>query len=182
MITLNLTANGNAEQKVKDYLEQNVSETLADKINNGVQIQKDGLTLINKKDLTGFMKHASDEARKQASQGSQYACIEDRTVYGWAVHFFEEDSIEGKLFNLDGTEYKPVVKEKPKPTTPKEPEKKEEQPTLFDLLGDDFTMPTIPTTTKPVTKVDVPPEPKDKTDNKYLSILNEILGGIVKEF
>ena len=75
MITLSLTANNPAEQKIKDYLEQNASEELANKINNGIQIQKDNLTLINKKDLTGLMKYASDEARKQASQGSQYACI-----------------------------------------------------------------------------------------------------------
>ena len=77
MITLNLTANNNAEQRIKDYLEQNVSETLADKINNGVQIQKDGLTLINKKDLAGFMQHANDEARKQSEKGARYACIDD---------------------------------------------------------------------------------------------------------
>ncbi len=107
MIKLNLTANNNAEQRIKDYLENNVSETLADKINHGVEIQKDGLTLINKKDLAGFMKYANDEARKQAEKGAHCACIEDTTVFGWAIHYFEEDSIEGSLFNQDNTPYKP---------------------------------------------------------------------------
>ena len=49
---------------IKDYLENNASQTLADKINNGVQIEKDGKTLINKKDLESFMKYASQEAQK----------------------------------------------------------------------------------------------------------------------
>ena len=187
MITLNLTANGNAEQKVKDYLEQNVSETLADKINNGVQIQKDGLTLINKKDLAGFMRYANDEARKQAEKGAQCACIDDQTVYGWAIHYFEEESIEGKLYNQDGTEYKAVVKEKPKTPEPKkeEPKPQEQQSSIFDIIDGPFTAPIyIPDFTKKETKV-VPPKQETTTpkeDNKYLNILNEILGGIVKEY
>ena len=62
------------------------------------------------------MKFACDEAKKQAEKGAQYACIDDPEVYGWAVHYFEEDSIEGVLYNEDGTEYKP-----PKPVTPPKP-------------------------------------------------------------
>ena len=137
MPQLNLTAQTKEEQKIKAYLEANASETLAEKINNGVRIQKDGKTLINKKTLAGFMKFACDEARKQAEKGANSACIDDQTVYGWAVHFFEEDSIEGTLYNEDGTEYKiqpnvaakaPAVKYSlPKPQ-PKP------QLSMFDLL------------------------------------------------
>ena len=68
MITLNLTAKGTEQELIKKYLEENASETLADKINNGVRIEKDGKTLINKKSLDGFMKYATDEAKKLAEK------------------------------------------------------------------------------------------------------------------
>ena len=38
MIKLNLVANNIQLQKIKDYLENNASEILAEKINNGVHI------------------------------------------------------------------------------------------------------------------------------------------------
>ena len=41
---LNLEAKTKKEQKIKDFLEENVSETLALKINNGVEIVKNGQT------------------------------------------------------------------------------------------------------------------------------------------
>ena len=46
---LNLQATTKEEQKVKAYLEANASEVLAEKINNGVKIVKDGKTFLNKK-------------------------------------------------------------------------------------------------------------------------------------
>ena len=49
MPVLNLKANTPTQQLVKDYLEKSASATLADKINHGVKIQKDGKTVINKK-------------------------------------------------------------------------------------------------------------------------------------
>ena len=135
---LNLQATTKEEQKVKAYLETNASEVLAEKINNGVRVQKDGKTLINKKTLAGFLKYACDEAKKQAEKGTSSACIDDDTVYGWAVHYFEEDSIEGTLYNEDGTEYKapmpkvtakaPAVKPQPKPQ-PKP------QLSIFDMVS-----------------------------------------------
>jgi len=136
MIELNLTANTKEQERIKNYLQENASETLAEKINNGVKIIKDNKTLINKKDLDGFMRFACEEAKKLAEQGASYACVEDSTVFGWSIHYFEEDSIEGKLYNEDGTEYKVEVKiTKPaqvKTKTVKTEEKK--QATLFDLI------------------------------------------------
>ena len=136
---LNLETKTKEQELIKQYLEENVSETLANKINNGVKIVKDNKTLINKKDLNGFMNYANQEARKLAEKGSNCACIEDKVVYGWAIHYFEEDSIEGNLFNEDGTEYKveikkstPKIESKPEP---KKPEK--QQATLFDLMSFD---------------------------------------------
>ncbi len=117
MIKLNLEAKNNSQQRILEYLQENVSEVLAEKINNGTPFTKDDKQLINKKTLDGFMKYASDEARKQAEKGVNSACVEDSVVFGWAIHYFEEDSIEGTLYNLDGTEYKPVVKASTKKTT-----------------------------------------------------------------
>ena len=133
---LNLDAKTNEERKVKAYLEANASEILTEKINNGVRIQKDGKTLLNKKTLAGFMKYACDEAKKQAGKGAQSACIDDDTVYGWAVHYFEEP-IEGTLYNEDGTEHKkqPIVATKA-PTVKYTPPKPQPKPqmSMFDLL------------------------------------------------
>ena len=91
MIRLNLETKNKAQEILKEYLENNASEILANKINNGVKIQKDDKTLLNKKDLNGFMKFASDEARKQTESGASFACIESDAVFGWAMHYFEED-------------------------------------------------------------------------------------------
>ena len=144
MITLNLTAKGTEQELIKKYLEENASETLAEKINNGVKVEKDGKTLINKKTLEGFMKYATDEARKQAEKGSSAACVQSDVVFGWAIHYFEEESIEGKLYNEDGTEYKapkPVVKKTttaPASTYTPHVDKKPEsdQLSLFDFTSD----------------------------------------------
>lgn len=107
---LNLTAQNKQEELILNYLQNNASETLADKINNGTSFEKDGKPLLNKKTLAGFMKYACDEARKLAEKGANSACIDDQTVYGWAIHYFEEESIEGTLYTIDGAEYKPTVK------------------------------------------------------------------------
>lgn len=132
---LNLEAKTKEQELVKKYLEDNASETLAEKINNGTPFEKDGKILTNKKTLDSFMKYASDEARKLASKGASCACVEDKVVFGWAIHYFEEDSIEGTLYNEDGTEYKPVPKYTPAKVKKVEPEKpKQQQVSLFDFM------------------------------------------------
>ena len=90
MIKLDLKAESPEMQALKQYLEENVNEFLADKINNGVRIQKDGKTLINKKTLETFMDYAHDEAKKLAAKNARYACIKHDIVFGWAMHYFEE--------------------------------------------------------------------------------------------
>ena len=143
MIKLNLTTSCKEHELIKEFLEQNASETLAEKINKGVRIEKDGITRINKKSLDGFMKYATDEARKIAEKGKQVACVHHDTVFGWAIHYFEEETIEGTLYNIDGSEYKPVkaklvkeVKTEAKPI--KKPEKQPQmQFSLFDIIEDD---------------------------------------------
>ena len=141
MITLNLTAKNTEQEVVKQYLEANASEMLAEKINNGVAIEKDGKTLINRKSLEGFMKYATEEARKQAEKGASSACVRSDVVFGWAIHYFEEDSIIGVLYNEDGSEYKapkPEIKKVAKSTTNIATVKKPEssQLSLFDFSGE----------------------------------------------
>ena len=147
-MTLHLTATTIEEKALKEYLEKTVSEVLADKINNGVPVEKDGKKLISKKTLAGFMEYATEEARKQAAKGATWACLHSDIVFGWAIHYFEEDSILGTLYNEDGTEYKP-----PKPvhktstkstnapaTTPiSKPQPKTRQMSMFDLMDEDDT-------------------------------------------
>ena len=110
MIKLNLTPQNKQEELILNYLQNNASETLADKINNGTPFEKDGHPLLNKKTLSGFMQYACEEARKLAEKGANSACVDDATVYGWAIHYFEEESIEETLYTIDGEEYKPAPK------------------------------------------------------------------------
>ena len=136
MIELNLTTANKQEELVKAYLQENASQTLADKINNGTPFEKDGKPLRNKKTLAGFMKYACEEARKLAEKGATSACIDSDTVFGWAIHYFEEDSIEGMLYTLDGEEYKPAPKQsKPisKPVVKKPEPPREKQFSIFDM-------------------------------------------------
>ena len=170
MANLNLKANTPEEQIILKHLIPQVSEMLAEKINNGVRIQKDGKTLINKKDLSTFMDYLYEEARKRipekARHGKQCVGMEGEDIIGIAIHYFEEDSIEGKLYNEDGTEYqppKPVKKNMTSspsaPATPHTPTKPALKPQLniFDMLADNTTSETPP---KPVVQEQPKPEPK----------------------
>lgn len=131
---LNLTAQNKQEELVLKYLRDNASETLADKINNGTPFEKDGHSLTNKKTLAGFMKFACDEARKHAEKGANSACIDDATVYGWAIHYFEEESIEGTLYTIYGAEYKPAVKRVESNTVKAKPEPKKQENVQFSFF------------------------------------------------
>ena len=150
-------------------MEANASEILAEKINNGVRIQKDGKTLLNRKTLAGFMKFACDEAKKRAEKGAHSACIDDDTVYGWAVHYFEEDSIEGTLYNEDGIEYKP-----PKPVTPSKPvtiyttpkPQPKPQMSLFELMENNANEGKPSENTQDVSQKTVQPDNPDRNDEE----------------
>ena len=133
---LKLETKNKQQELVLEYLESNASDTLIEKINNGVRITKDNVELVNKKDLDGFFKYATGEARKLVEKGATSACVEDSVVFGWAIHYFEEDSIEGTLLNLDGTPYKkPIPKSTYKPPVKVEPPKPtSSQLSMFDAL------------------------------------------------
>ena len=133
MIKLNLKAENDCQQAIKDYLEHNASEILADKINNGIKIEKDGKTLVNKKTLSQFWNYATKKAQEQKT-----GYVANETVFGWAIHYFEESELIGTLYNEDGSEYKepkPESKPVPAPTvTPKPTSQKPAQPSLFDFM------------------------------------------------
>lgn len=121
---IQLTANNAYETAVLKYLEENASDALVEKINSG------------NKTLEQCFAYIREQARNEAQSGC--AMIEDKVVYGWAIHFFEEDEIKvkekGKTKPIP--EPKEIVKKtetKKKPT--KTVEKNEEQLSLFALLG-----------------------------------------------
>ena len=171
MPKLNLETKNKAQELIKAYLEENASELLAEKINNGVRIQKDGKTLISKKTLNGFMTFAADEAKKQAEKGARSACVGQSVVFGWAVHYFEEDSIEGTLYNEDGTEYKPpkpVAKTKPATSSPAPTaQKPKPQMSLFDMLDAPSGKQTTPSETEESDEQDTPSSPAPVDDGKH---------------
>jgi hypothetical protein len=138
MIELNLIATNSDQELVKTHLQEMVSEVLAEKINNGVYIEKDGKRLLNKKDLNGFVEYAYNEAQKLLQKGEKKIAINGDKIMSWCIHYFEEDDIIGTLYNEDGTEYKPKTEVKPiiKPivsTTPPKPQ--QQQTSFFELLN-----------------------------------------------
>ncbi len=94
MIKLLLAANDECQKIVKRHLEQMASETLAEKINNGVRIEKDGQTLINKKTLESFMTYATEQAKNTIpdadQRGTRQCAINGEQIMSWAIHYFEE--------------------------------------------------------------------------------------------
>ena len=143
-------------KKLVDYLEANASDELVEKINNGTPYTKDGIELVNKKDLIGFMRYATEEAKKLAEKGAMGAMVDDPIVFGWLMHYFQEDEIVGTLYNLDGSEYKPVVKtttvKTPVATTKPVVKKKDNdgQMSLFDAFDEAEQNPPAVTAEPPV--------------------------------
>lgn len=120
---LKLEATTSNEKIILDYLNANASDALREKINGG------------KKTLKQCWAYITAQAKKQAKNGC--AVIDDATVFGWAVHFFEEDSIKAETVKSSDVA-------KPKKQT-KKPEKKapikvpaeqvqSNQLTIFDLV------------------------------------------------
>lgn len=122
---LNLEAKTSNEKLLLKYLEENASDVLREKINSG------------KKTLKECWEYIRGEARKKAVNGC--ACIDDATVFGWAVHFFEEDGIKaakvrGPVREETSDEADEVIKEAPKPKAKKAAPKMEESQLSFDFF------------------------------------------------
>lgn len=125
MARLNLEAKNQPQALILAYLEQNASESLAERINQGNHTLQECFDYIR------------NEARKQAV--NNVAAIEDRQVYGWAVHYFEEDGNPGDApkveaptaYNVTGPKPVRIVreakKEDPKPEQLKKEQKQKKQ-------------------------------------------------------
>ncbi len=123
----------------QDKLKEAYKKSIAKYLNERIKTDKYLAEAIKKpgKTLDGVLKYVKEEARKQA-QGN-VACILDEEVYGWAVHYILEDSIDMEAKTEKKAAEKKPVKEAPVVVTPrKAPEKKadktiaeEIQPLLF---------------------------------------------------
>ena len=89
---------------------------------------------LESKSLDECLKYITSEARKQAKNGC--AAIEDAVVYGWAVHYYQEDNIKA-----DNVKAKVVAPKADKPVKEIKPikalvkDKKENKCVELDLFG-----------------------------------------------
>ena len=126
-----------AEEKiVAEYIDANASDILVEKINNSDKGMSDCWSFI--------VKQAKDKAGKHDAVG--VAAME---VFGWAIHYFEEDSIkkgdtpkiEAKVETVKEDNVAAVAKEPIKivkvEKKPKEPKSDmlPGQMTIFELMG-----------------------------------------------
>lgn len=126
-MSMNLKADNPTEQHALDYLNENGSDALEWKINTG------------KKTLAGSMAYAKDEAQKlmKSQKGSGYVMVDDATVFGWIIHFFEEDSIKEKATKaVAKTPVGSKKVEKPKPQ-----KASISNPIVMDLFAEDPEVP-----------------------------------------
>lgn len=107
------------------YIEENASDVLVAKINSG------------SKTMDQCMSFIMSEAKKQAKNGM--AMVEDSVVYGWAVHFFEEDSIVAEEHKPKTDSIQRAVVTKPVEKSKKVEKPKDEctsnQVSIFDFMG-----------------------------------------------
>lgn len=126
---LNLKAANGNEKIILNYLKENASADLCERINKG------------DKTLTQCWNYILTEAKKLAQ--NRCACVADDVVFGWAIHFFEEDSIDGKKFvKVDsvakvetGGKDTPEAEGKKKPAKAKKDAVDECQLSFEDLFG-----------------------------------------------
>lgn len=118
---LKLKATNSTEILILEYIKKNATEALAEKINAG------------DKTLKGCWNFIVGEAQRKAVGGC--ACVEDREVYGWAMHYFEEDSVKECKTAPKAAVSSPLPKKAPKKKTVNPIQKSFEQPTLFDIMG-----------------------------------------------
>lgn len=122
---INLEATNDNERAIAEYLEANASDALVEKINT------------SKKDYEQCWKYIMEKARKHLGGHSGY--IEPKIVFGWAVHFFEEDKIEEEMndMKIQYKEKKTAPAAAVKKAEPPKPKKEafEETMNLMDWLG-----------------------------------------------
>lgn len=116
-----LKAGTRAEEVIKEYLENETPEIFKQKLKE------------SEKTLAGCMEYIFREAKKQAVNNR--ACITDQEVFGWAVHFFEEDDIKEPPVKKEVHATVNVSKPTAKPPVKVQPKKDDTQLSLFDMMG-----------------------------------------------
>lgn len=121
------TNNNSQQDKIKAYLDK--------------RAQEDSLFAVTyakeNKNIQDCYSYITSQAKKQAINGC--AMIEDDVVYGWAVHYYDEDDIKvDKTSNMRVSVNNSAPKTEVKKEAPKakiKPKKKEDvnQLSLFDL-------------------------------------------------
>ena len=111
------------------------------------------------------MKYAANEARKSAVNNC--AIIEDEVVFGWAIHYFEEDKIEGVLYNEDGTKFEPKIEIKKQVKNENKieinkPKKEENNYSLFDYITKEEPEKVQTIENKEINKLEILEEKEDK--------------------
>ena len=117
----NLKANNKYEEILLKYIEDNASEELVAKING------------SKKTLKSCFAFIQQSVKSRAVNGC--AMVEDKEVFGLAMHYFEEDNIKAPEVKVEA----PAKKVEPKKPELKKPEPKKAdtglsgQMSLFDF-------------------------------------------------
>ncbi len=124
-VALKLEAKNPAEQCVLEYLSENASDVLVGKINDG------------KKTLRGSLSYAKSEAKKMAKNGAGCVMVEDATVFGWIIHYFEEDEI--KESKKSATRLPKNVVKKTQPKKKAKPQKASTGPIMLELFPEFVT-------------------------------------------
>lgn len=103
-------------QRVVDYLVSHCEKvpSFKDKILN------------DKKSLSECWEYIKSKARKEAKNGC--AMIKDDVVFGWAIHYFDEEELEDWKEKPKNT-----PKSKRKKTTKPKPKKEEDKPTQISF-------------------------------------------------
>lgn len=96
------------------------------------------------KTLDKCINYITSQARKQAKGGGAY--VEDAVVYGWAVHYYQEDDkdldlpkgkVNAKVGHMDGIEPKDVASAKQVTKTKAiVKDKRDNKVVQLDLFGD----------------------------------------------
>ena len=142
------------EHIIAIHLKEVISDKTAQKIINGIPVQKDGKDLINKKSIPTFLTYLADEMYKIATEQRKNQSKKDKKnwttlakdgnyIIERALAYFDDDTIEGELYEQDGKLYKPapsktpdnVVRTVQATTVTRKPEPpKPQQFTLFNFL------------------------------------------------
>ncbi len=120
-------------KKVVEYLIEHLNKepVFADKVN------------YEKKSVKEMMEYIYSEAVKLASRDNPGAFLDDSTVYGWAVHYFDEENLEFEKVKVrvdtSSNNAMPKVESKKEVSKPKVKQKKVDEfnMNIFDFMGDE---------------------------------------------